>query len=273
VVAYNTDEEQLEALKNWWNENGTQLLVGIAVALAAVFGFQTWQSSVQAEGEAASALYEDLRAALSAGSGSSEIQISTARFLADKLVEDYESSVYAQFALLQMAKLSVEHGKLDQAEKDLQWVMDHAEDVIQPLARLRLARVMFTRGDTEGALALIENADEGAYKTSYWEARGDFYSQMGRSADARNAYQTALNEMQQVGSNPVLQMKLDDVPMSDGAGSSMLEQQEPAGSDSKPESEPSLKPAPDAEAEPVSDAEAEPVSEQVTEPVEDQPED
>jgi predicted negative regulator of RcsB-dependent stress response len=246
VVAYNTDEEQIEALKNWWNENGTQLMVGLIVALAAVFGFQSWQSSVREDGEAASALYEDLRAVISTGRELSEVQITTARYLADTLIKDHEASAYAKFAAMQMAKLSVEKGELDQAEKDLQWVMDHADDAIQPLARLRLARVLFARGDQTGALALIETVDEGAYKSSYWEVRGDFYNQMGRSAEARKAYQTALNELQEGGSNPLLQMKLDDVPVAEGSGSAVVEteQQEPSP----------------------------PIAESVSEPVEDQPE-
>ena len=247
MVAYNTDEEQIEALRNWWNENGTQLLVGFVVVLAAVFGFQSWQGSVKEEGEAASALYEDLRAALTASTELSEIQIATARYLADTLVKDHEASAYAKFAAMQMAKLSVEQGELEQAEKDLQWVVDHADDAIQPLARLRLALVMFTRGDQEGALALVENSEEGAYKSSYWEVRGDFYSQMGRSTEAREAYQTALNELQDGGSNPLLQMKLDDVPVSQAPASPTVEteQQDQPQQESQADSQPVSPPVED----------------------------
>jgi predicted negative regulator of RcsB-dependent stress response len=247
VVAYNTDEEQIEALKNWWSENGTQLMVGLIVALTAVFGYQSWQGSVREDGEAASALYEDLRAAISTGRELSEVQITTARYLADTLIKDHEASAYAKFAAMQMAKLSVEQGELDQAEKDLRWVMDHADDTTQSLARLRLARVLFARGDQEGALALIETVDEGAYKSSYSEVRGDFYNQMGRPAEARQAYQTALNELQEAGSNPLLQMKLDDVSVSEGSGSVAedTEQQEPSPPTAESASEPVSMPVED----------------------------
>ena len=33
-----TEEEQVEALKRWWQENGKTLLLTLAVALALVFG-------------------------------------------------------------------------------------------------------------------------------------------------------------------------------------------------------------------------------------------
>jgi len=230
-------------------------MVGLIVALAAVFGFQSWQGSVQEEGEAASALYEDLRAAIPAVGEPGANQMTTARYLTDTLIKDHEASSYAKFASMLMAKLSVEQGDLDQAERDLRWVVDHDDDAITPLARLRLARVLFAKGDQEGALALIENVDEGAYKSSYWEVRGDFYHQMGRNGEAREAYETALNELQEGGSNPALQMKLDDIPLSAGPGSvgvatEQLEQSEP---ESEPQSEPESEPEP--------------------QPVEDQPED
>jgi predicted negative regulator of RcsB-dependent stress response len=245
VVAYNTDEEQIEALKNWWSENGTQLMVGVIVALAAVLGFQSWQASVKDDGEAASALYEDLRVALSVESNISETQIATARYLTDTLLKDHETSAYARFAAMQMAKLSVEQGDLDQAAIDLQWVVDRDDSPIQPLARLRLARVLFAKGDQEDALALIENIDEGAYKSSYWEVRGDFYNQMGRQAEARSAYEIALNEMQEGGSNPVLQMKLDDIPVAAGQGSTTVE------TESQEQSQPESEPEPQPESQPV----------------------
>ena len=39
-----TEEEQIEAIKRWWKKNGSSLLLGIALALAIVFGWQAWQN-------------------------------------------------------------------------------------------------------------------------------------------------------------------------------------------------------------------------------------
>ena len=55
-----TEEEQVQALKNWWNENGKSLLLWIAVALAAVFGWKGWQQQQAVEAENASVLYQNL---------------------------------------------------------------------------------------------------------------------------------------------------------------------------------------------------------------------
>ena len=37
--AYETDEEKVEAIKGWWKENGISVVGGLALGLAAVFGW------------------------------------------------------------------------------------------------------------------------------------------------------------------------------------------------------------------------------------------
>ena len=41
--SYRTEEEQVEALKAWWRENGKSTVVAIAMAVMGVFGWQGWQ--------------------------------------------------------------------------------------------------------------------------------------------------------------------------------------------------------------------------------------
>ena len=40
---YRTEEEQVEALRRWWNENGKSTVAVIVIALAAGLGWQAWQ--------------------------------------------------------------------------------------------------------------------------------------------------------------------------------------------------------------------------------------
>ena len=37
---YESDDEQIEALKQWWHEHGTSTVVTVVVALACYFGWQ-----------------------------------------------------------------------------------------------------------------------------------------------------------------------------------------------------------------------------------------
>ena len=38
-----TEEEQIARIKEWWQQNGKPLLVGGALAIVIVFGWQAWQ--------------------------------------------------------------------------------------------------------------------------------------------------------------------------------------------------------------------------------------
>lgn len=38
-----TEEEQVEALKKWWKENGTAVIVGVVIGISAVVGFWKWR--------------------------------------------------------------------------------------------------------------------------------------------------------------------------------------------------------------------------------------
>ena len=46
---YNTEEEQVEALRRWWDENGRSTIAAIVIALAAGFGWQAWQKHDQGQ--------------------------------------------------------------------------------------------------------------------------------------------------------------------------------------------------------------------------------
>jgi predicted negative regulator of RcsB-dependent stress response len=214
VADYETEDEQIEALKEWWSENSNSLLIGIAVAMIAVFGFRTWQSNIQEQGEIASSLYQDLMDTILVAPNEtlSESQRSTGQYLVEMLKQEHESSSYAKFASMFMAKQAVEQGDLAAAEEELRWVLDHdASGSIELIARLRLARVLFARGEAKAALLSIESVEAGAHASSYEEVKGDIYLDLGRQEDAKKAYQQALNELPQNASKPILQMKLDDI--------------------------------------------------------------
>ena len=55
-----SDEEQLEVLKNWWKENGQSIVIAIALAFFGYFGFKSWEAKIKSAGEEASAIYQQL---------------------------------------------------------------------------------------------------------------------------------------------------------------------------------------------------------------------
>jgi predicted negative regulator of RcsB-dependent stress response len=214
VAADATEEEQVEALKKWFEENGVSLVVGIVLALGGVFGYRAWENSSREAGEAASAIYEDLVAAVGAtpGVSLSDEMTATGISLAERLKAEYGDSSYALFGALYMAKVAVESGDLDRATNELRWVLDHgAKGSFEVLARIRLSRVLSAQGKFEEALSVLDvRLDLAAHRSSWEEARGDVYFSMERFEDAREAYQLAVQNVTQ-GSKPYLNMKLEDL--------------------------------------------------------------
>ena len=57
---FRTEEEQLDAIKRWWRENGISTAVGVVLALGAVFGWRGWQDHQQNRAAEASAVFQQL---------------------------------------------------------------------------------------------------------------------------------------------------------------------------------------------------------------------
>ena len=190
---YRTEEEQVEAIRRWWDENGRSTLAAIIIAVSLAFGYQTWKGSNQNQQERASDLYQAMLQTV-ANAEASPAQQKTGIALAEQLKTEFGSSTYAQFAALHLARVAVENNDLVQAEAQLRWVLGQADkgsDNAQ-LAQLRLARVLAASGDNDQALAILDSQKQGTYQASYALARGDILLGQGKNEDARLAYSEAL---------------------------------------------------------------------------------
>ena len=191
---YGTEEEQVEALKRWWQENGRSTVIAIVLALVAGFGWQGWQSYDEGQQQAASDLYQALLQSM-AGAQEGEVESSAVIELADQLKQTHMGSTYAQFAALHLARMAVENGDLARAEAELRWVLSKAgkgSDIAR-VTELRLARVLAAGGDSDQALSILAGASDNPYQASYEAARGDILLGLGREAEAREAYTRASN--------------------------------------------------------------------------------
>jgi predicted negative regulator of RcsB-dependent stress response len=114
-------------------------------------------------------------------------------------------------AALRAAKVSAQANDLAAAKLNLQWVIDNArEDEQKDVARLRLAGVLLDEKKFDEALKLLDAAHGVAFDGLYADMRGDILAIQGRRAEARAAYQMAL-EKSDARSNyrPMIQVKLD----------------------------------------------------------------
>jgi len=194
VDQYRTEEEQVEALRRWWSENGRSIIAAIIIAGSLSFAYQTWKGSVESKQQNASDLYQAmLQRVSSADASPSQQQQGIA--LAEQLKSDFSGTTYAQFAALHLARIAVAENDLAAAEEQLRWVLGEASkgsDTAQ-LAQLRLARVLAASGDSDQALAILDSQEQGTYQASYAIARGDILLSQGKAEDARLSYAEALS--------------------------------------------------------------------------------
>lgn len=187
--SYRSEEEQVEALKRWWKENGTSTITSVAVAIALVLGWQGWQNHQQQNLEAASATYQTMLDAIQAGGD----KVATARTMADTLKSDFGSTSYAQLGALAKARLLVEAKDLAGAEAELNWVLEHKPSTeLKAIVDLRLAQILSAKGDRAAALAKLTATPPAAFAAAYEEARGDILLADGKRAEAKQAYQKAI---------------------------------------------------------------------------------
>jgi predicted negative regulator of RcsB-dependent stress response len=221
-VAINAaEEETVESLKQWWSENGKQLIILVVVGFAAFTSWLVWTNSQNANLDSASDMYEEILAlaVTDAGQpGTLLIPQDSERIieLGAQLRSEHSGSTYAKLGSLFAAQQSVRSDDLDAAETSLQWILDNeqggllseADEGLLLTANLRLGRIILAKGDAERALALVNNIAPKTFEAGYSELRGDIYTVMGRDVDARDAYIAA----QEAGSSSDgLRMKLDEL--------------------------------------------------------------
>ncbi|MBP0047765.1 tetratricopeptide repeat protein [Marinobacterium sp. AK62] len=209
-----TEEEQLNALKAWWKENGRSLVVGVAAAIAIVVGWQSWQAREQQQAAAASALYQNLAEAVQlAEMQSDDSQYATAKHLAEQLQNDFESTAYARFAALAVAAAAVKQADYEFAQTQLDWVIDSAEanDDLARVASLRKAALLQQLSREQEAIALLKGLDAATFESERQELLGDLLKAEGELAGAYDAYEAALEAGGGEQLRPLLKMKRDDL--------------------------------------------------------------
>ncbi|GHE21886.1 YfgM family protein [Halomonas urumqiensis] len=207
-----TEEEQVEALKRWWKENGMALIAGVAIAAAGIFGWNAWQDYQAGKAEAASMRYQQL-INLTAGNDLGEDAIVEARQLVVEINDEHGKTLYADLALLIDARLAVAQDDLDGARDALQTVISQTErDYVTGLARLRLARLQLADGEPETALDTLESGVPEALAAQRAEVRGDAYDTLGRKEDAHQAWRDAMRLADEQ-DQPLygIQLKLDNL--------------------------------------------------------------
>jgi len=180
------EQEQLDQLKHFWNTWGTlisSILLLVAGSLAAWNGYQYWQTRQATQ---ASALYDAVDAAATAGD---EVRLEQAF---TDMRSQYAGTHQAGQAGLLVAKTYVGKGNLDAAKAALLWVADHAGDEgYKSLARLRLAGILMDQKAFDEALKQLASPFAPEYSAVVADRKGDVLVLQGKKQEAIAEYSLA----------------------------------------------------------------------------------
>ena len=206
METYQTEEQQVEAIKKFWQENGNFIIGGILVGLGSFVGFNHYKDSKLESEESTTAAYmEMMQAAETNGDNFAQD--------GEAFINAHKESSFASFTSLALAKDAVSHKDWTGAAKHLQMAIDNAADEgVKSIALLRLARVQLQQEQADKALATLSTEMAEGFAGVAEEVKGDAYLMQGKPELARTSYQAAIDALgTAAASNQSLQMKLDNL--------------------------------------------------------------
>ena len=189
IVEYETEEQELEALKKWLKENGPSLLLGLVIGVGGLFGWRYYLDYKTGHSAEASDRYQSLLQQVV----SNKVDEFTA-VQADQLRKDFADTPYAALASLAQARSEHDNGNDEQAISHLDWVMKNAATPeLEHTARLRMARILLAQNKLDEAGTILEKPYPDGFTAAYEELKGDLYVARGDTDKARIAYDKAIS--------------------------------------------------------------------------------
>lgn len=200
------EQEQVAELKAWWRQHGNLIVTVVLAASAAFAGWQGWRWYSASQATQAAAVFDALAKAA---------QASDAKALRDSagtLIESYPRTLYASMGALVAARFHFDRNDLKAAKAQLEWVIERApSEDMRDIARLRLAAIALDEKAPDEALKLLDAQHGAAYEAQYAALRGDALLAKSQRAEARAAYQLALEKAgrEQGGFRESVRMRLE----------------------------------------------------------------
>ncbi|HHC6598874.1 TPA: YfgM family protein [Vibrio parahaemolyticus] len=199
---YDTEEQQVEAIKDWWKENGKAVIIGAVVGLGGLFGWRYYQDTVIQASETASQSYTTAMNTLQEKGVDAQSDVQA-------FIESNEVKEYSVLAALQLAKAQVEAKDFAAALEQLKWAQSNTKDAaLSPLISYRIARIETEMGNFDAANTELGKVTDTAWAGRIAELRGDIALRQGDKDAAYAAYTEA---QKAADASPTLQMKLDDL--------------------------------------------------------------
>jgi predicted negative regulator of RcsB-dependent stress response len=186
------EQEQLDQFKHFWSRWGNLITGVITLALLAYASYNGWQYWQQRQASQAAVLYDTFENA----ARESDLPL-LARSLAD-LQDQFGRTTHTQQASLLAARVYANKSNLPEAEKALQWVIDHGKDEgFVALARLRLSALNMEANNLDKAKALIlAQTPPAGFKALFDDRLGDIAVLQGQPEEAKVLFLSAYQALE-----------------------------------------------------------------------------
>lgn len=182
------EQERIAELKAWWEDNRRYVVAAIVAAILVFAGYRGWVWWSARQAEDAAAMFKPVADAIKTDDPKKVAQA------ADPLIAKHPGSYFASEAALVLAKVAFDKGDLAQAQKRLEWVMEHGAETHRGVARLRLAEVLLDQKKYDDALKVLDGNKDEAFAAPAADVRGDIMLAQGRLDEARAAYKSAIEK-------------------------------------------------------------------------------
>ncbi|WP_394128995.1 tetratricopeptide repeat protein [Shewanella maritima] len=200
---YSTEEQQVDAIKQFWKDYGTSIIVGAVVGLGGLYGWNTYSDMKIEAAENASDAFQNL----TTQANEPQAMLSAA----ESFGVDHKQAGYQAMLDLMVAKAAIDAGDFTKAETALKTVIANKPGAgLASIATMRLARIQAEQDNIGTALSTLETVTDAAFVAQREELKGDFLVRQGELDKARIAYQTAVDNGGTT-TSPALTMKLDNL--------------------------------------------------------------
>ncbi|RKQ40655.1 YfgM family protein [Enterobacter sp. R1(2018)] len=204
MEVYENENEQVEAVKRFFAENGKALVVGVVMGIGALVGWRYWNSH-QADSVMASSLeYQNVTSAVRAD------QPATLS-AAEKFAAETKNT-YGALASLELAQKYVDNNDLAKAATQLQQGLSNTGDAnLQALINMRLARIQIQQKQADAALKTLDGIKGEGWVAIVADLRGEALLSKGDKQGARDAWSKGAQTDASPALREMMQMKINNL--------------------------------------------------------------
>ena len=206
-MAYDLEEqEQLDEFKAWWKQYGKIVSTALLALLLGYSGLQAWKYYQTEQSVSASTQYQELLV-------TDEKDLKAIQTKSAALMENYSATPYAGRAALFAAKTNYRANDLKSAQAQLTWTIKNAQETsVSAIASLQLASILAEQKDTASALKVLDASHDAGFDGLFADLKGDILAGVGKNAEAKLAYQSALAKLEsQSKYRALIQQKLESL--------------------------------------------------------------